>query len=102
MGGTVLVAGDVGGRGLDALEDFKSGGKVRLRVEKDMTCVQREPRCLPFVGVDDGRGREEEEEAAPPDTMGDAVICKCLPVSRKNEWGESNREQRTQLHINSN
>ncbi len=40
MGGTVLVAGDVGGRGLDALEDFKSGGKVRLRVEKDMTCVQ--------------------------------------------------------------
>lgn len=51
MGGTVLVVGDVGGRGLDALEDFKS-----------------------FVGVDDGRGREEEEEAAPPETMGDAVI----------------------------
>jgi hypothetical protein len=57
---------------------------------------------LPFVGVDDGRCREEEEEAAPPETMGDAVTCKCLPVSRKNEWGEINREQRTQLHINSN
>jgi hypothetical protein len=91
MGGTIFAAGEVGGRGLDALEDFKSGGKMRWRVEKDMTRMQRERRRLPFVGVDDGRGREEE--AAPPETMGDAVTCKCFSVSRENEWRKSNGDQ---------
>jgi hypothetical protein len=88
MVGTIFDAGEVGARVLDALEDFKSGGKVRLRVEEDMTRVHREPRRLPLVGVDDDRGR-----AAPPETMGDAVTCTCFCVSIDNGWRKSNGEQ---------